>query len=167
MNASGAGLSQRLAPLQARWRALAPRERNGVSIAAAVVGALLLWLVAVQPAWRTLREVPAQIDALDLQLQQMQRLAGETRELRAQPVVGSAQAEAALRASTERLGSAAKLTLQGDRATLQLTGVPGPALAAWLAETRSAARARPVEAALTRGANGFSGSVVLALGGRT
>lgn len=161
------GLSQRLAPLQARWQALAPRERNGVAIAAVVLGLLLLWLVALQPAWRTLREVPAQIDALDVQLQQMQRLAGETRELRAQPVVGSSQAEAALRASTERLGSAAKLTLQGDRATLQLTGVPGPALAAWLAETRSAARARPVEAALTRGAAGFSGSVVLALGGRS
>ena len=167
MNAVSTGLTQRLAPLQARWQALAPRERTGVSIAAAVFGALLLWLVAVQPAWRTLREVPAQIDALDVQLQQMQRLAGEARELRAQPVVGSAQAEAALRASTERLGSAAKLTLQGDRATLQLTGVPGPALAVWLAETRSAARARPVEAALTRGAAGFSGSVVLALGGRS
>lgn len=162
-----ASLGQKLGPLQARWRTLAPRERNGVAIAASVVGVLLLWLVALQPAWRTLREVPAQVDALEAQLQQMQRLAGETRELRAQPVVSSSQAEAALRASTERLGSGAKLTLQGDRATVQLSGVQGPALAAWLAETRSAARARPVEAALTRGATGFNGTVVLALGGRS
>ena len=38
-------------------------------------------------------------------------------------------------------------------------------LAAWLAEVRSAARARVVEATLTRGPQGYSGSVVVALGG--
>ncbi|RZU02047.1 type II secretion system protein GspM [Rivibacter subsaxonicus] len=161
-----AQLGQKLAPLRARWRALAPRERLWVAMAAGVVGTFVLWLVAVQPAWRTLRTAPAQIDALDAQLQHMQRLAGEARELRAQPVVSPAQAEAALRASTERLGSDNRLTLQGDRATVQLKSVPGPALGTWLAEVRSAARARPVEVTLVRGPAGYSGTVVLALGGR-
>jgi general secretion pathway protein M len=35
----------------------------------------------------------------------------------------------------------------------------------WLAEARAGARARPVEAQLSRGALGFNGSVVLSLGG--
>jgi general secretion pathway protein M len=161
-----ARLSQQLAPLRARWQALAPREQRWVILAAGVLCVFALWRIAVQPAWHTLREAPAQIDALDAQLQQMQRLASETRDLRAQPAVSAAQAEAALRASTERLGSDHRLTLQGDRATVQLKGVSGPALSAWLAEVRSAARARPVEVMLVRDPNGYSGTVVLALGAR-
>ena len=53
--------------------ALAARERRLVALAAAVLGAFLLWTVAVQPAWRTLRDAPAQREALDAQLQTMQR----------------------------------------------------------------------------------------------
>lgn len=150
---------------RARWRALAPRERRGLATAAVLLGVFVLWLVAVQPAWRTLRSAPAQIDALDLQLQQMQRLAAEARDLRATPPVAPAQAAEALRGATQALGERARLTLQGDRAVVSLTGVAGDRLAAWLAEARSAARARPVEAQLTRGAQGYSGSVVLTLGG--
>ena len=39
------------------------------------------------------------------------------------------------------------------------------ALRAWLSEVRSGARARAVEAQLSRGAAGFSGSITLSLGG--
>lgn len=156
-------LAEALAPYEARWAALAPRERRLVKGAAALIGLMLLWLAAVQPAWRTLRDTPAQLDAVELQLQQMQRMAAESRELRALPTVKTAQATEALRAATERLGPNAKLALLGDRATLTLDGVSGEALAAWLGEVRSAARARPDEAKLSRGANGYSGSVVLSL----
>ena len=151
------------AQAQAKWQQLAPRERMLVTAAVSLLGLFLVWSLLVQPAWRTLRDTPAQIDAVDLQLQQMQRLAAESRELRALPTVRPAQAEAALRGATERLGSNAKLVLQGDRATLTLSGVPGEALVAWLGEVRSAARARPDEAKLSRDANGYSGSVVLSL----
>ncbi|MDP1791809.1 MAG: type II secretion system protein GspM, partial [Methylibium sp.] len=89
--------------------------------------------------------------------------AAESQELRKLPTVKPAQAEAALRGATERLGTNARLTLQGDRATLTLSGVPGEALAAWLGEVRSAARARPDEAKLSHGPNGYSGSVLLTL----
>lgn len=162
MNAPPA-LNAALAPLRAKWAALARRERRLVSAAAAVVGLALLWVVAVQPAWRSLRETPAQIDQVEAQLQHMQRLAAESRELRALPAVPLAQATEALRAATERLGPNARLNLQGERATLTLAGVAGESLAAWLGEVRSAARARPDEAKLSRGANGYSGTVVLTL----
>lgn len=151
------------AQLRARWQALGRRERRLIAAAAGLVGVALLWSLAVQPAWRTLRETPAQIDALELELQRMQRLAAESRELRALPAVPPAQAEASLRAATERLGPNARLVPQGDRATLTLNGVSGAALTGWLGEVRSAARARPVEASLSRGDNGYSGSIVLAL----
>ena len=57
------------------------------------------------------------------------------------------------------------LSLQGERAVLTLNGASTSQLRAWLAEVRSGARARPVEANLTRGAEGYSGTVVVALPG--
>lgn len=146
------------------WNRLAPRERRYASIAIAVVTVLLLWTIAIQPAWRTLSTAPKQLDALDAQLQQMQSLAGETRDLRAAPPVSPSQATAALRAASDRLGSRAGLTLQGERATLNLTGVQGPQLIAWLSEIRIAARARVSEAQLSRGPEGYTGNIVIALG---
>jgi general secretion pathway protein M len=150
----------------ARWGKFAPRERRLLSAAAAVLGFGIFWLIAVQPALRTLREAPTQLQLLDTQLQQMQRLAGETQLLRAAPQVSPGQAESALRGATDRLGNAAKLNLQGDRATVTLNGVPGDVLAAWLGEVRSAARARVLEAQMSRsgGTSGYSGTVTLALG---
>ena len=42
-----------------RWQALPPRERLVVSLAAVLIGIALLWMLAVAPALRTLREAPA------------------------------------------------------------------------------------------------------------
>ncbi|KQW02620.1 type II secretion system protein GspM [Rhizobacter sp. Root1221] len=148
-----------------RWRALGERERLGATIAAALIGVWIVWAVTVQPAWRTIREAPAQIDALDAQLQAMQRMAAETRELRAVSPVSPVQQQEALKAATDRLGAEkARLTVQGDRATLTLTGVTGEQLRRWLGEARSGARARPVETQLTRGAEGYAGTLTLTLG---
>lgn len=149
----------------ARWQAMAPRERTGVTIAGVVVAALLLWLVALAPALRMAREAPAQLDRLDAQLLGMQRLAAEARDLKAGPAIGAAQAVAALKSATERLGDRARIAVLGDRATLTLTGVSGDGLRQWLAEARSGARARPIEAQLTRAPQGFTGTVVVTLPG--
>jgi general secretion pathway protein M len=151
--------------LVARWRALSPRDRQAARIAAAAVGLLLAWLLLVQPAWRTLREAPVQIDALDAQLQQMRRLANESRELRGTAPLPSAQSVSALQAATARLGERGRIVVAADRATLTLTGVSGDQLRDWLFEARSGARARPVEAQLTRGPGGYSGSMVVTIGG--
>jgi general secretion pathway protein M len=129
-----AGLAARLRHagrgLAARWASFAPRERRLMAIAAAVLGAFLLWALAIAPAWRTLQSAPAQIDLLDLQLQQMQGLAAESVTLRAVPAVPAEQAQAALTAATERLGPPGKLSIQGDRVLLTLKGArprPGSA----------------------------------------
>jgi general secretion pathway protein M len=154
-------------PLALRWKALARRERLAVGIAGVAIVLLVAWLLLVQPALRTLRAAPGQLDAVDAQMQQLQRMAGEARGLRGAPPVPAAQATQALRASLSMLGDNVKLAITGDRATLSLSGVDGEDLADWLADVRSAARARPIEAQITRGPDGFSGSLVLQLGAGT
>lgn len=154
-----------VAPLRARWLALGTRERQFVTIAGWLVGAALLWIVAVAPAWRSVASAPARLDQLDAQLQQMQRLAGEARALRSAPAVGAVQAQAAVKGATDALGGAARLQLAGNRATVTFTNASGAQLREWLDEVRGAGRARPIEASLTRGAQGYNGSVVLALPG--
>jgi general secretion pathway protein M len=165
MNAAASQWQRGRAVAGAWWQALAPRERVGASAAIALIALALLWLVALAPALRTLRTAPAQLDQLDAQLAQMQRLAVEARGLKGSTPVAAGQAAAALRAATERLGAVARLQVVGDRATLTLNGASGEALRQWLAEARSAARARPVEAQLARAAQGFSGTLVVSFGG--
>jgi general secretion pathway protein M len=155
------------AQAEERWRAMGAREQLGLGLAAAVLGFWLVWSVAIAPALLTLGQVPAQIEVLDSQLQTMQRLAFETRELRGTAPVPAMQALDALRSATERLGDKARLTTQGERSTVVLTGVTGEQLRAWLGEVRSGARARPIESQLTRSAQGYSGTVVLVFGGAT
>lgn len=164
--ATGGAGGSRVQALRSQWQAMAPRERRGIVLAAAVLGVYLVWAVGVQPAWRTLRSAPAQIEALDAQWQAMQRLAAEARSLRAQPAVPAAQAAPALQAATARLGEAGRLVVQADRAVLTLTDCPPEALRGWLAEVRSGARAGAVEAQLTRGEAGLSGTVIVAFGGQ-
>lgn len=162
---AGAATAQARQALKAWWSGLAARERRLVAVAGLLLAGLLVWSVAIGPALRTLRTAPAQLDRLDAQLQTMQRLALEARELRNLPPVNLAQSAAALKAASDRLGEGAKLNVQGDRAVLTVSNLGTEALRNWLAEVRSGARARPLEANLTRGASGYSGTIVLALGG--
>ena len=151
-----------------RWAALAGRERMLLVCGIGLVAAALLWWLALAPAWRTLRAAPAQIEALDGQLQQMQGLAGEVRELRATPAIALPQAQAALTAATQGLGDKARLSLQGERAVVDLSGLDGEALGAWLAQARLNARARVIEAQLNRTPQGgYSGKLVFVFGGRS
>jgi general secretion pathway protein M len=152
------------ASLRRRWSQLSARDRSLAMVIVAVLGAFLFWSVALQPALRTLRDAPAQRESLDTQLQQMRALASEAQQLRGAPAINAEQSAAALRAASERLGPKARLSLQGERAVLTLNGVGSGALREWLAEVRTGARARPVDAQLSRGAQGFNGSIVLALG---
>ena len=164
-----AALSSGAAGLRAQagqlWRSRAPRERQLIAAGAIALAALLVWLIAVQPALKTLRETPAELDRLDLQLQQMQLAAFESAGLRSASPVPPSQASEAVRAATERLGGKGKVALQGDRAVLTFSGVPFEAVRNWLGEVRSAARARPVEAQLLKGASGYSGSITITLAG--
>ena len=166
---AGDGLSAQLGQAKAQalahWQALGERERFAVGAIGLLLGLLLAWSVLLAPALRTLKTAPTELERLELQLQQMQAQAQEALALRAAPPVPPDQAQAALKASVEHLGAAARLNLTGDRAVVTLNGVAPELLQGWLGEVRAAARARPVEAQLTRGPKGYSGTMVLSLGG--
>lgn len=153
--------------VKAAWAARTGRERQALALAAAVIGAYLLWAVALAPALGTLRQAPAQRAALERQMEHMQALAAEAQALRATPPLAAAQAQALLTAAVVRLGDKARLMLQGDRAVLTLNGLDGTQLALWLADVRAAARVRVIEAQLNRTPQGgYTGSVVLAFSGQ-
>lgn len=163
--AAASGRRTPLDLLRPWWQGLALRERRLIVAALTLVALALLWWVALAPALRTLQRAPAQIDAVETQLQTMQRLAAEARELRGVTPVPADQATNVLKAATARLGDKARLAVQGDRAVLTMAGVSSVALRDWLAEARSGARARTIEANLSRGSTGLTGTVVVGMGG--
>lgn len=163
--AAGSRLGALTAPWRQRWQALAPRERRIAGWLGWALGLVLLWFVGIAPAWRSASTAPARLEQIDAQLQHMQALAGEAATLRASPPVGGLQSQAALKTATDALGSAGRLQLGGDRATVTFTNATGTQVRDWLAETRSAARTRPIEANLTRGAQGYSGTIIVQMPG--
>ena len=137
--------------LQRRWNSLLPREKTLVQVTAAVIGVALLWWLAVAPALQTLRTANTRHQALDTQLQQMKRLQAQAQQLQTQPKIGADESLRALEAAVkQRLGTGGQLNVAGDRATVTLKAVPAEAIAPWLAQVRSNARALPVEARLVR-----------------
>ena len=149
---------------QTTWSALARRERMLVWFAATVVVLGLSWRLALAPALHTVQTAPQRGDELAQQLQAMQAMAGAAREWQGRPKVGREDALRVLATSLQqRLAGRAQLTPTGERATVTLTGVAPELLAPWLAQVRSAARVVVLQARLSRGANGWDGSIVLQL----
>ncbi len=148
---SGSALLAAAATLQARWKALARREQTLVLAAGGVLALALVWWVALAPALHVLRTAPARHAALDAQLQHMQALQAEARQLQSVPRARSGDALRALQTSlTQQLGAGAQLSSAGDRVTVTLRSVPADALARWLTQVRGTTRAVPQEARLTR-----------------
>ncbi len=161
-------VSQALAPLRARWHALAPRERLLVSVASVMVGFALFWWLLIAPAVQTLRTAEQQRTQLDRQLQQMRSLQAQAKALQSNPKLNTSDALRALESSAkQRLGAATQLTVMGERASVSLKSVSPDALAQWLAQARVNAHALPIEAHLVQspeaGAIKWSGTVVMRL----
>jgi general secretion pathway protein M len=150
--------------LRARYAKLDARERQMVVVIAGLLAFLLVWLILVRPAWKTLDEAPALREQADAQLLQMQAISNEAKQLRALPPVPQPVAEQVLKSATDDLGGKAKISVQGERATLSVTGINGEDLRKWLLQARGGARARPVEATLTRAGDGYNGTLVVAIG---
>ena len=152
------------AQLQARYAKLDARERQMVVVIGGLLAFLLVWLILIRPAWKTLDEAPALREQADAQLLQMQAISTEAKLLRALPPVSESVAEQVLKSATDDLGGKAKISVQGERATLSVTGINGEDLRTWLLKARGGARARPVEASLMRSGEGYNGTLVVAIG---
>lgn len=143
--------------LQARWNALARRERTLLTVAAVVVLAAALWWLALAPALATLRAADAQHQKLDAQLQQMRSLQAQAKALQAQPKLAGDEAQRTLAALLKQtLAGTAQMSVVGDRATVTLKGAGADALAQWLTQARINARAVPSEVRLVRSSSAGS-----------
>ena len=150
--------------MRARYAKLDARERQMVIVIGGALAFLIVWLLLVRPAWTTLDDAPMLRAQADAQLLQMQAISNEVRQLRALPPVPQSVAEQVLKSATDDLGGKAKFSLQGDRGTLNVTGINGEDLRTWLLKARGGARARPVEASLQRAGEGYNGTLVVAVG---
>jgi general secretion pathway protein M len=146
------------------WRQLKMSERRLILVAFWVILAALLWLLAIAPALKIIKEAPEQHRALDTKLQSMRALSIEAKTLQSQPKLGLEEAQKALQSAvTQRFGSAAQLNLAGERATLTLKNANPQELAQWLTQARVNARALPGEAKLNKNSEGWDGTLVLNL----
>jgi general secretion pathway protein M len=155
--------------LKQHWAALARREKLMVGAATAVVAIAALWILAIAPALATLQHSDEQRRVLDAQLQRIMALRAQAQSLQSQPKQNYEEASRQLELSVRQgLGTSARLSIQGERATVTLTGTAPDALAQWLAQARANARAIPAEAHLVRNGSGmWEGNVVLTLPART
>lgn len=150
--------------VRVQWQAAAPRERQLLWAALAVVALALLWWLALAPAWGVHKTAQAQSRALEAQLQQMQQLQQQARRLQALPTLNAPEARQALDASLLSLKGVAQLTPQMERMVVTLKGASAQPLAQWLAAVRQNAHLVPTEARLKRNATGgWDGSVVFVL----
>lgn len=162
-----------VAALRGHWARMAPREQTLVLAAAAVVGLALLWWVLLAPALQQLRGSAARHAAVDAQLQRMQALQAEALQLKDAPRPHGGEALRTLQTTlAQQLGPAAQMNVAGDRATVTLKGARADALAQWLSQARSTARAVPLEARLVQSTTSskaaaeaarWDGTLVLAL----
>ena len=158
----------KLDALRARWQALAPREQALLVAAGALVVLALLWWVALAPALGMLRSAEEQHRTLDQQLLQMRRLQAQAKAMQSQPRQSQEEALRQLEATVrEQLGPSARYSIAGERVTVTLANTPAAALAQWLSQVRTNARAIPGEARLVRNAaGGWDGTLVLTLPAR-
>jgi general secretion pathway protein M len=146
------------------WRQRAPREQALLGAGLALVLVALLWALALAPALQTLRRHDARVAQLQATLGRMQALEAQARQLQGQARLDGASAQQALQTHTRTLlGPQAELTARMGGASVTLRAVSPQALGRWLASVRTEAHAKVVQSRLQRTAEGWSGSVQLAL----
>lgn len=140
-----------LATFDARWQALPAGTRTRLSLVATVLLALLLFAVAIRPAWQTLSSSSSRQGNLDAQLAQMQAQAAQASALKAKPVITLTQAVPLLEQQARaKLGPGTSFAVQGGEAVVGFKQASGQALADYLAHARVAAASTPTQARLTR-----------------
>lgn len=160
--------------LNARWQAFlagrTPRERLALQATVWLLALLLIWSVAIAPAWRMLRTAPERQARLGPQLHAMRAMAAEAKSLQQSESAQTAAWPERLRtleSSTRRLlKDQAQLQPSGELVTVTLRDASPAALAQWLQEARVNARLRPTRVQLERsgaaGAVRWQGQLVLA-----
>lgn len=145
---------------KARWAGLGPREQRAVLLAASVLGAALLWSLAVAPALRTVKAADAQRAQLDATAERMLALQARAQMLQARPEAAPGEMLRSLQNASAALGKSASLQVAGEQATLSVKHLRASELAPLLAPAAGAGP-NPGLAHLQRDAAGQAGSEAL------
>ncbi|MDT8992559.1 type II secretion system protein GspM [Curvibacter sp. APW13] len=148
------------------WRQRDPREQTLLALAGAVLALALVWMLALAPALKTLRQHDARVAELQGTLSRMQALQAQAQALQAQAgsAIDANLAQQALQQQTTALlGKQADLSLRAGGASVTLRTVTPAALARWLTSVRAEAHAKVELARLQRSGEGWSGTVQLSL----
>lgn len=133
---------------QAAWDRRSPREQQLLGIGFWVLTLAALWMLALAPALRTWQEAPARQTLIDAQSQRMRQLQAQAQGLQKPVAISRTDAALWLEKNLAELGPNARISVQGDRATLNLQAAPAAALARWLGQAREHAQALPTQAQL-------------------
>ena len=118
------------APLRSWWSGLARRERFMILAAVSVIAAALLYVAAVEPAWRERARLRRDLPQLQEQAAQVDALRAEALALGAGGGATGVADRAAAEQSLARAGFSG--TVRGDGARLEVS-VRGAAAQAWFA----------------------------------
>jgi general secretion pathway protein M len=139
------------------WIGLSRRERLAVTIATAIVAAALLYLLAIEPAWRTRARLAADLPRLRAEAVELDALAAEAKKLkvRARPPESPAQTKAALtKLLAERRIVESAIRDDGERLVVSARRADAAAWLSWLQEATSELPLRVSAARLSRVAPG-------------
>jgi general secretion pathway protein M len=135
------------------WQALARRERTMVVGGGALVATALIYLLAVEPAWKARARLMEELPRLQEQLAELEALREEARVLKQQGTArdsaGSIRTEA--ERSLARAGLTASIISDNARSLrVSASSVQVQAWLAWMESFAREARVRVVSASLTR-----------------
>lgn len=140
-----------IAGLRTWWLGLARRERTMTAAAASFALLALLYLIAIEPAWKARERLGTELPRLRAQAAEVNALAQEARQLssRGVAVESSVAAKAALEQSLARanLGSARVAVLDERRVAVSAGTVP---VTQWLTWAEEAARESRLRIAAVR-----------------
>ena len=135
---------------QARWQGLSARERLLVSVFFVMFGIWLFASIAISPALRVLNASESQRAEVGQQVLQMRALQQRAQELQKTKPLSRDESIRSLQSITPTGNPALQMTIQGDRALVQLKNLSASQLATWLAQARSNAQALPDEVHISR-----------------
>ena len=120
------------------WIGLSRRERIATSVAAALVLLTLIFLIGIEPAWRTRAKLGADLPRLRAQAAELDQLAAEAKKLKlhTRTLESPEQTRAALtRFLSEKGVNGAQIRDEGERVVVSAKRIDAAAWLAWLKDT--------------------------------
>lgn len=143
-----------IAGLRAWWLGMARRERAMTAVAGSFALLALLYLIAIEPAWKARARLGIELPRLRAQAAEVGALAQEARQLASRGVAAesAATARVALEQSLARanLGDARVAMLDERRVAVNAKAVPVTQWLAWAEEAARESRLRIAAARISR-----------------